>query len=304
MQPMQTSTNRPAVFDFRMLRRNRDRAAAGFREGPDFLHKAVAESLVERLRDVPRRFSSAVVLGDGAGRVRAALAGVETAAWDPAPRMAALTGAGVMEGEDLPLDEGSADLAVSVLLLHHLNDPVGHLIQLRRALKPDGLMLAALLAGRTLYELRAALAEAETEVLGGLGPRVAPMAEIRDLGGLLQRAGLAMPVADGERRTASYESPLHLMRDLRAMGESNTLAARPRRILSRDVLARTAEIYRAHFPAGDGRVRATFEIVWLTGWSPGPGQPQPLRPGGATARLADALGTVERSAGEKAGDGS
>jgi SAM-dependent methyltransferase len=215
--------------------------------------------------------------------------------------MAAAAGARVLTGENLPLEEGSQDLAVSAMLMHALNDPVGHLVQLRRALKPDGLLLAALFGGQTLHELRASLAEAEAEVEGGLSPRVAPMAEIRDLGALLQRAGFAMPVADAERLTVTYATPLHLMRELRAMGETNILSARRRQPLRRGTLMRACDIYAIHFAAPDGRVRATFEIVFLTGWAPAPDQPQPLRPGSAKARLADALGVPEVSTGEKAG---
>jgi hypothetical protein len=162
-------------------------------------------------------------------------------------------------------------------------------------------MLAALFGGQTLNELRSSLAEAEVECEGGLSPRVAPMAEIRDLGGLLQRAGFAMPVADSERLVVTYATPLHLMRELRAMGETNILTGRRRRPMRRATLMRACEIYARHFGAADGRVRATFEIVFLTGWAPGPGQPKPLRPGSATTRLANALGTEEVSAGEKAG---
>jgi len=215
--------------------------------------------------------------------------------------MAAAAGAEVLTGETLPLTEGAFDLVVSTLLLHVANDPVGQLIQMRRALKPDGLMLAALFGGQTLSELRASLAEAEVECEGGLSPRVAPMAEIRDLGGLLQRAGFAMPVADSERLTVTYATPLHLMRELRAMGETNILTARRRQPMRRKTLMRACEIYAEHFGAPDGRVRATFEIVFLTGWAPGPAQPKALRPGSATVRLADALGAEEVSAGEKAG---
>ncbi|MEM8792155.1 MAG: methyltransferase domain-containing protein [Pseudomonadota bacterium] len=293
------------LFDFEALRRHRDRAAGlGLAAGADFLHRAAARSLAERLRDVPRRFDRAVLIGAGAGAAAEvlvpALGDATLEAFEPSPALAARSGTAILEGETLPLEAGSADLALSLLLLHHLNDPVGHLIQLRRALRPDSLMLAAMFGGQTLHELRSAFAEAEAELRGGLSPRVAPMGEIRDLGGLLQRAGLEMPVADSERVDVTYETPLHLMRDLRAMGETSVLSARPRGGLRRDLLARMSEIYRMHFLAGHDRVRATFEIVYLTGWSPGPGQPEPLRPGSAGARLADALGTQERPAGEKA----
>jgi SAM-dependent methyltransferase len=229
---------------------------------------------------------------------------------DPSPAMlraahARAPGARVLDwqGETLPFEAGRADLAISAGILHAVNDPVGHLVQLNHALAPDGLMIAVFAGGQTLSELRVALAEAEAEVSGGLSPRVAPMGEIRELGALLQRAGFAMPVADTERFTLSYESPLHLMRELRAMGETSILAGRRRGLAAKALMARAAEIYAHHFPAPDqpGRVRATVDLVFLTGWSPGPGQPKPLRPGSAKTRLADALGTAEQSAGEKAG---
>jgi hypothetical protein len=179
------------------------------------------------------------------------------------------------------------------MALHWASDPVGQIIQSRRALRPDGLFLATLFGGQTLHELRAALAAAETEITAGLSPRVAPMAEIRDLGGLLQRAGLALPVADCDRLTVTYATPLHLMRELRAMGEGNALDHRLRRPTRRAVLTRAAEIYTERFALPDGRVPATFEIVHLSGWAPDASQPQPLRPGSATHRLADALGAAE-----------
>ncbi len=291
---------RPDLFELTMLAQRRDRAMQlGF---ADFLCREVASLVAERLSEVAREFNRVLLIGTGAGVIGEGLpAGAAVTAFDPSPAMAEAAGAGMMESETLPVSEGAHDLAVSALLLHHLNDPVGHLIQLRRALRPDGLMLAALFGGRTLHELRASLAEAEAEIEGGLSPRVAPMGEIRDLGALLQRAGFTMPVADAERLEVTYAEPLALMRDLRAMGETNILAARRRVPMRRATLTRACEIYAHHFPAPDGRIRATFEIVFLTGWSPGPDQPQPLQPGSATRRLADALGTQEFSAGEKTG---
>ena len=296
------------LFDFAALARRRDRAmslgfARGADGGADFLHREVTGLLAERLAEVTRAFPQIALIGTGAGVVAAALRpdGAGLTQLDPSPAMAAAAGAEVLTGETLPLAEGAFDLVVSTLLLHVANDPVGQLIQMRRALKPDGLMLAALFGGQTLSELRASLAEAEVECEGGLSPRVAPMAEIRDLGGLLQRAGFAMPVADSERLTVTYATPLHLMRELRAMGETNILTARRRQSMRRKTLMRACEIYAEHFGAPDGRVRATFEIVFLTGWAPGPDQPKALRPGSATVRLADALGAEEVSAGEKAG---
>ncbi len=180
------------------------------------------------------------------------------------------------------------------MALQWADDPVGQLVQARRALRPDGLFLAVFPGGQTLSELRAALAEAETALRGGLSPRVAPMGELRDLGGLLQRSGFALPVADTAPLTVTYRSALHLMRDLRAMGETNALAARDRRFAPRALFARAAEIYHAHFAADADRVRATFELVFLTGWAPDESQQKPMRPGSAKARLADALGVPER----------
>lgn len=195
--------------------------------------------------------------------------------------------------ETLELEPGTHDLVIHGLCLHWANDPVGQLIQCRRALKPDGLLLASLFGGKTLSELRASLAEAEVEISGGLSPRVAPMGEIRDLGGLLQRAGFALPVADSLPLTASYPSPIHLMHELRGMGETNALATRSRKMTRRAVLLRACEIYQQQFGESDGRVPASFELIFLTGWAPDSSQQKPLRPGSAAARLADALNTEE-----------
>ncbi len=191
---------------------------------------------------------------------------------------------------------------VSALALQFVNDLPGTLVQIRRALKADGLFLATLLGGETLTELRQSFAAAESEIEGGLSPRVAPFADLRDLGALLQRAGFALPVTDVDRLLVRYDSPFALMHDLRRMGATNALVARRRTPLRRATVMRMAEIYAQRFADADGRVRATFEIVWLTGWTPHPSQQQPLRPGSARTRLADALGTQEISAGEKAGD--
>ncbi len=283
--------DRPALFDIEALARRRDRAMGlGFAGGADFLWRRAAEGIAERLLDTPRAFPEAALLGSGAGALAAALP--ETAGGrrllqvDPSPRMAAAAQAArpgsevsVDPCDTLPLPEGGLDLVVSAMLLHWANDPVGHLVQLRRALRPDGLALAVLFGGRTLASLRAAFATAEAEVVGGITPRVAPMGEIRDLGGLLGRAGFAMPVADAERVRASYADPLALMRDLRAMGETNAMAGRARGGLRRAVLARAAELYAEAEGMEDGRVGAEFELVFLTGWAPGPGRRRrPSRP--------------------------
>jgi len=199
----------------------------------------------------------------------------------------------VTEAETLPLGQAEHDLVIHSLGLHWANDPVGQLIQCRRALRPDGLLLAVALGGASLHELRACLAEAEVSVTGGLSPRVAPMAEVRDFGALLQRAGLALPVADTVPLRVQYRSMRHLMHDLRAMGEANALQGRLRQPTRRGVLERAADIYATSFPSDDGGIVATFELIVLTGWAPAESQQKPLRPGSAQARLADALRTDE-----------
>lgn len=265
-------TSPPALFDADLLARRRERAARlGF---ADFLHAAVAGEVRERLAEVNRPFTAPAVVGP------------QAALWAEALGLPARA---VPGDEVLALDEGAHDLVVHGLALHWANDPVGQLVQARRALRPDGLMIAALFGGETLAGLRAALAEAEVATLGGLSPRVAPMAELRDLGGLLQRAGFALPVADSQSFDVSYPSALALMRDLRAMGETNVMRDRLRRPMRREMLARAAALYAERFGDGQGRVLARFEVIFLTGWAPAPGQPQPLRPGSAKARLADAL---------------
>jgi SAM-dependent methyltransferase len=212
----------------------------------------------------------------------------------PAFWQAKFPGAVVVEdAETLDLDQGAFDLVLHMMALHWANDPVGQLVQCRRALQPDGLLLASCLGGQTLHELRSALAEAEAVVAGGLSPRIAPMGEIRDLGALLQRAGFALPVADGTPLTVSYANAFHVMHDLRKMGENNALAHRPRGFTMRNILTEAATLYAEHFSNADRRVDATFEIITLTGWAPDDAQPKPLRPGSATARLAVALGTKQ-----------
>ena len=201
----------------------------------------------------------------------------------------------------LPLAEARIDLVLSALSLQFVDDLPGALVQIRRALRPDGLFLGALIGGSSLAELRQAFGEAEIDVEGGLSPRVSPFVDVRDLGGLLQRAGFALPVTDSDVVTVRYDDVFGLMRDLRAMGATNVLAERRRKPTRRATMARLAEIYRERFSDPDGRVRATFEILWATGWAPDPSQQQPLRPGSAKTRLADALGVREIGAGDKAG---
>ena len=291
------------IFDRALLRRRRRRAAA---LGPaTFLLDRVAGDLAERLATVLRRFALAVDLGTPGEAVRNALMRLESVgrivAADVVPDAARGEIIVAADEEALPFGDATLDLVVSALALQFVNDLPGVLVQIRRALKPDGLLLAALLGGETLTELRQSFAEAESDIEGGVSPRVAPFADLRDLGALLQRAGFALPVTDVDRVTVRYDSVFGLMHDLRRMGATNALLARRRTPLKRATLMRMAAIYAQRFADDDGRVRATFEIIWLSGWAPHPDQQQPLKPGSAKARLADALGTREISTGEKAG---
>lgn len=197
------------------------------------------------------------------------------------------------DNDELDLSEGIHDLVIHAMGLHWANDPVGQLIQCRRALKPDGMLIVTSLGGQTLEQLRSCLGQAEIALTGGLSPRIAPMGEIRDLGALLQRAGLALPVADSLTLTVEYRDAWHLMRDLRAMGESNALSERHRTPARRALFEETSRLYTAHYATDEGRVPATFEMVFLTGWAPDESQQKPLRPGSARQRLADALAVPE-----------
>jgi len=292
----------PVIFDRRLLRVRRARAAA--LDPAIFLIERVADDLAVRLSAVLRTFDLAVDIGTPNDAVRRRLAdrvGAIVAVNPIADHIAGERLAVVADEETLPFRDGSIDLAVSALALQFVNDLPGTLIQIRRALKPDGLLLAAMVGGESLAELRAAFAAAEAEVEGGISPRVAPFADLRDLGALLQRAGFALPVTDVDRVIVRYASPLALMHDLRRMGAGNVLTARRRAPLRRATLRRVFEIYAERFADVDGRIRATFEIVWLSGWTPHQSQQQPLAPGSAKTRLADALRTQEIPAGEKTG---
>src|SRR5689334_20954900 len=281
------------IFDRRLLRLRRRRA--GRSTPATFLLDRVAADLDERLSAVLRKFDVAVDLGTPSDAVRRVLAAnknigtVIVAGLDSADNHLRVTA----DEEALPFAAGSLDLVVSALTLQFINDLPGTLIQIRRALKPDGLFLAALLGGETLGELRQAFAAAESEVEGGVSPRVAPFADVREMGALLQRAGFALPVTDVERLTVRYSSPFILMGELRRMGATNALAERRRTPLRRATLHRMAEIYAQRFADPDGKIRATFEVIWLSGWAPHESQQKPLRPGSARRRLADALGTKE-----------
>lgn len=286
------------VFDRGLYRR---RLAAALSAGyPDFLLARCVADLDERLSAVLRRFERAADLGTPlplAAPVLRARAGELLHMAEAGEAEQSLVG----DLEALPFAAESLDLATSLLALHTVNDLPGALVQIRRALRPDGLFIACLLGGQSLTELRQSLLAAEVEVTGGASPRVAPFADLRDLGALLQRAGFALPVIDSESVTVRYGEMFGLLRDLRAMGWANALAERSRKPLRRDVLLRAAELYAERFSDPDGRLRATFEIVWLSGWAPHESQQKPLRPGSAKARLADALGVREIGAGDKAG---
>jgi SAM-dependent methyltransferase len=298
---------RPIIFDRARQRAYRVRAAA---LGPStFLIERVAEDLRDRLAAVLRRFDCALDLGTPTSAVRrvlaasgkvgtiiAAEASAGSAASSRLDRSDAQSGAQLAVAADeeaLPFRDASLDLVVSGLALQFVNDLPGTLIQIRRALKPDGLLLAALAGGETLTELRQAFAAAEAEIEGGISPRVIPFPDVREMGALLQRAAFALPVTDVDRATARYASPTSLMHDLRRMGATNALRERSRRPLKRATLRRMIEIYAERFADRDGRIRATFEIIWLSGWAPHESQQKPLAPGSARRRLADALGTKE-----------
>jgi NADH dehydrogenase [ubiquinone] 1 alpha subcomplex assembly factor 5 len=292
------------VFDRTVLRQRRDRAARGW-DRHAFLKREIAERLVERLDDVRRSFPLALDLGCHGDEIATALGHRSTVGQlirsDLGQPFARRAGgpAVVADEEALPFAAASFDLVMSAMNLHWVNDLPGTLIQIGRILKPDGLFLGAMLGGGTLWQLRQALAAAESEIEGGLSPRVSPFADLRDAAGLLQRAGFALPVADGETIDVEYESALALMHDLGAMGEGNLVLERRRGMARRATLLRAAEIYNERFTGASGRVMASFEVLFLHGWAPHASQPKPLKPGSAALRLAGALDTAEHSAGEK-----
>ena len=285
-------------FEPRLVRQRKRRARATFRDAA-FLHERVAADLADRLEAIPRPFPRVLALGGG---------GLFSEEVRARPELSARIGSiletdlDFVDPENLPFAPNSFELIVSPLALHWINDLPGALIQLRLALKPDGLLLASLFGGETLHELRLSLIEAESEITGGAGPRVSPFADLQDIAGLLQRAGFALPAADRDVVTVRYGEPMRLLADLRAMGETSALRERNPRALSRRILARAFEIYRERYADEDNRLRATFEILTATGWSPHESQQKPLKPGSAKTRLADALKTKEQSAGEKPGE--
>lgn len=290
----------PVVFDRSLVRRRLERALrAGY---ADFLLARAVEDLGERLATVLRPFPLALDIGTPTAAAAQALRRSGRAGTvmrlSPVPEPGSVLG----DEERLPFAGERFDLAVSLLSLQSVNDLPGALVQIRRALKPDGLFMGAMLGGATLAELRQAFTRAEVELEGGVSPRVAPFADVRDLGGLLQRAGFSLPVTDSEVIRVRYGDPFALMRDLRLMGLSNALNDRRKAPLRRATLLRAAEIYVEEFADPDGRLPATFEIVWLSGWAPHESQQKPLRPGSAKIRLADALGVKENPGDRPAED--
>lgn len=269
----------PKLTDRAALSRNRHRALqSGAHQGAGFLHDAMIADVQERLNEVNRTFTDPVIVTGF-----------------PQFWQKALPQAKIVPDEDvLSLDRSRHDLVIHAMGLHWANDPLGQLVQCRLALRPDGLFMAQFLGGRTLQQLRACLAHAEASITGGVSPRVLPMAEIRDLGDLLHRAGFAMPVADSTLQTVLYRSPYVLLGDLRAMGETNALTGRLRHPTRRSIVTEAMALYTSTYCDADGRVPASFEIISLTGWAPDESQPKALRPGSAQQRLADALNAQER----------
>lgn len=287
----------PRLFDRARVARNRDRAAPRY-EDYAFLKERVSRDIADRVQDTPRRFECALDLGCHDGRLARILSGTGRAgaveASDLSPAMvdaarAAGTDARVLDEETPSLPENRFDLIVSALSLHWVNDLPGTLVRLRQSLKPDGLFLGALFGAGTLAELRDCLMEAETDLSGGVSPRLSPLPGLKDMANLMQRAGFALPVADRDSVVVRYRDPARLLADLKGMGEQSALAPGMIRPLPRAVLDRALSLYRERHADPDGRVRASFEIVHVSGWAPAPGQPQPLRPGSAKASLADAV---------------
>lgn len=307
MPPSPQFPSPPQIFDRDKLRQRRQAFARQYGDY-DFLRARVSSDLETRVADTPRIFETMLELGGAEGRLSQTLLGQnrtksaivgDTA--DLFLKAAAASGleAVFADEEALPFETERFDLVVSPLTLHWVNDLPGALVQIRRVLKPDGLFLGALFGAGTLAELRDVLTEAETDLTGGLSPRLSPLPGLRDMAGLLQRAGFALPVADRDTVTVRYKTPEGLLRDLKGMGERAAFTRGVSRPLPRRVLARAMDLYKERFSDPDGRVRATFEIVHLSGWAPAPGQPQPLKPGSAKASMADAV----RRAGKPASDG-
>lgn len=298
------SPSPPIMFDRSRLRKRRDKIAAGFADF-DFLKTRVIADMIERLADTSHVFERALDLGCHTGGLAKRLQdqpGIrEVLAGDVSPGMVDMAkAAGInavnMDEERLAFAPERFDLIMSALSLHWVNDLPGALIQIRRTLRPDGLFLGALFGAGTLSELRTCLMEAEIEMTGGAAPRISPLPGLQDMAGLMQRAGFALPVVDIDPVTVRYASPFKLLADLKGMGERAAFAGDQGRALSPRVLARMAEIYAERFSDPDGKVRASFQIISVSGWAPSPDQPQPKRPGSATVSLVDALKAKDKSA--------
>lgn len=274
----------PHIFDDQLRRRRREKVA-GQLASTDFLLKPISIELSERLQAIHREFQTFVCHGAGHLSQMIASGCIATDTTQNSSQVGQI----VLDEAALPFAPAAIDAFASVLTLHALNDLPGALAQIRHALRPDGLFIAALFGGDTLVELRKSFADAELEIDGGVSPRVFPFADLRDAGALLQRAGFALPVADSEKLVVHYESPIRLLHDLRHMAESNVLFDRRRTFLRRSVLFRTLEIYAANYADSTGRVRATFEVLYLTGWAPHESQQKPLQPGSGKVSLADIL---------------
>jgi len=307
------TTPPPVLIDSASHRRHRDRAAAAF-DRVDYLKQAVVERLMDRVEMIRRDLPLVLDVGCHTGALTGALKQSPkigaVKAFDPSAEMAMQTASrhgidAVAAGYDsIPFEGEQFDGIFSAFALHWADDLPGTMIQLRQRLKPDGVMILALAGGETLSGLRASLASAETEISGGMSPRVLPMGDIRDMSGLISRAGLAMPVADSDTLTVTYPDLLTLMAELRAMGEANALMGRVKRMTCRGVFMRAAELYHQRYGDADGRISASFEIITLTGWAPDASQPQPLKPGSAQQRLSDALGLNELDPEDKSQTGS
>ena len=299
-------TDAQQIFDRSLLKKRRGRAAAGG-EGYDFLFREGAARLADRLLDIQREFPLGLDLGCHGGCLADEIRSlpsvghlIQSDICEGYARQAARKGPALVADEEwLPIRPESLDLVISNLSLHWVNDLPGAFIQVNHALKPDGLFIGALLGGETLKELRECLMQAEIDISGGVSPRISPFAEIRDVGSLMQRAGFALPVIDSETVTVRYENMFRLLADLRGMGETNMLIQQARTVPRRGIFMRAAEIYQERYQGEDGRIPATFQMIFLHGWAPHDSQQKPMRPGSAKTRLADALGTEEIKTGDK-----
>ncbi|MEQ8557908.1 MAG: methyltransferase domain-containing protein [Henriciella sp.] len=299
----------PKLFDRNQVRMHRDRASARY-EDYAFLKERESSQLIERLMDTTKTFERALDLGAHDGRaalklVESGRVGAVEAADTSEDFVERMRGAGLeafrLDEEEPAFESGRYDLVTSILSLHWVNDLPGTLVRIREGLKADGLFLGCLFGGGTLAELRSCLIEAETELTGGASARLSPLPGLQDMAGLMQRAGFALPVVDLETVTVRYSNPVKLLHDIRGMGEQAAFAANekaPRRPLSSTVLARMSELYAERYSDPDGKLRATFNVVWLSGWAPHESQPKPLRPGSARHSLADAVKSFPRKTGE------